>query len=99
MSQQVRSLVLSVLASSALISYQSFQASIAYAGGFEPIEQPPSPHQAVQGQASQEPPAFNLNWQKWSQPDRQGDRICREWQGNVVCLTPQVAQQMGWLRR
>jgi hypothetical protein len=37
-----------------------------------------------------------LNWDKWEKPYWLNNNICRESQGNIICLSPQVARQIRW---
>ena len=37
-----------------------------------------------------------LDWQRWSQPYSQGQAVCRDRTGNLVCLTPAVAKKLYW---
>ncbi|HEY9833557.1 MAG TPA: hypothetical protein V6D26_23600 [Stenomitos sp.] len=37
-----------------------------------------------------------LNWDKWEKPYWLNNNICRESQGNIICLSPQVARKIRW---
>jgi hypothetical protein len=37
-----------------------------------------------------------LNWDKWENPYWLNNNICREREGNIICLSLQIAQQIRW---
>ena len=70
-------------------------ASPAQAGGYdEPIPSTSSPSLAASNEKL--PALFLLNWDKWGNPYWLNNSICRENEGNVICLSPQEAQEMRW---
>jgi hypothetical protein len=102
MNKQIHSLILTILTSFAVISFhhQNFSA---YAGGFDNPSSQYAPHSMsypdmgrMSGQAAQMPQPLKFNWRDWSFPYTVGDRVCREQQGNLVCLTPTTAKKMDW---
>lgn len=40
--------------------------------------------------------SLSLNWQQWEPPYQEGDAICRERHGNIVCLTTESANNLHW---
>jgi hypothetical protein len=70
-------------------------ASKSQAGGYdEPI--PPSIPSLLAAPNGQLPVLSLLNWDKWESPYWLNKSICRESNGNIVCLPPQIAHQFGW---
>ncbi|MBD2329175.1 hypothetical protein [Alkalinema sp. FACHB-956] len=102
MAQKFRPWFITLSASVAVTSFYH-RPPLAHAGGFDaPSSQYPASFtssgdssglNSIQAKA---PKPLNFNWKQWGEPFHQGDRICREQQGNLVCLSPQTAQQMGW---
>ena len=69
--------------------------SKAQAGGYdEPIPSTTSPSIAASNEELSA--LFLLNWDKWGKPYWLNNSICRESQGNIICLSPQVARQIRW---
>ena len=102
MTQRLRPKLITLFAGFAVALFEH-QMPSAYAGGFDgPSNQypsfptQPSKVQGIDSLQSKTVQPLNFNWQQWSQPYQQGDRICREQYGNIVCFTPQTAQKMGW---
>jgi hypothetical protein len=70
-------------------------ASPAQAGGSdEPIPSTTSRSTTASNEKLSE--LFLLNWDKWGTPYWLNSSICRESQGNIVCLSPQEAQEIRW---
>jgi hypothetical protein len=69
--------------------------SKAQAGGYDkPIPSSISPSLTA---PNQQLPVFSLlNWDKWENPYWLNNNICRESQGNIICLSPKIAQQVRW---
>lgn len=58
---------------------------------------PPSPPPAINNRTS----PFNIdlsiiNWDKWGQAYWLNQNICREMNGNLICLSPQTTRQIRW---
>jgi hypothetical protein len=69
--------------------------SKAQAGGYdEPI--PSSTSRSTAASNEKLPALFLLNWDKWGNPYWLDNSLCRESQGNIICLSPQVARQIRW---
>lgn len=65
------------------------------AGGYDkPI--PPTTLPLLAASNEQLPVFSLLNWDKWGNPYWLNNSICRESQGNIICLSPQVARQIRW---
>ncbi len=70
-------------------------ASPAQAGGYdEPI--PSTSSRSIAASNEKLPALFLLNWDKWGTPYWLNNSICRESEGNIVCLFPQEAQEIRW---
>jgi len=70
-------------------------ASPAQAGGYdEPI--PSTSSRSIAASNEKLPALFLSNWDKWGTPYWLNNSICRESQGNIICLSPQVARQIRW---
>jgi hypothetical protein len=85
--------------SGSLIFWQLFVflvlTSKAQAGGYDkPILSSPSPSPTAPNE--QLSALSLLNWDKWESPYWLHNNICRESQGNVICLSPQLARQLRW---
>lgn len=67
----------------------------AQAGG---REQPvPTPNSSSPKQPDEQLPTLSLlNWDRWGSPYWLSDKICRENQGNIICLSPELARQVRW---
>ncbi|MEP0873111.1 hypothetical protein NDA01_25440 [Trichocoleus desertorum AS-A10] len=37
-----------------------------------------------------------FDWRHWSQPYSKGDNLCREHDGNIVCLTLEALKKLRW---
>lgn len=97
MNKLYRPYILAVFTSVAIISHHAVQAPNAFAGGFDNSGIPASESLMPDGKKQKVQPPLNFDWKRWSKPYIQSTNVCREYQGNIVCFTPQVAQQMGWL--
>ncbi|MCY6494266.1 hypothetical protein [Leptolyngbya sp. GGD] len=42
------------------------------------------------------PKPVNFDWKTWEVAPSSNDQVCRESQGNLVCLDAQTAQRLGW---
>ncbi len=56
-----------------------------------PQEPPP-----VESQRSPQPGLNVLNWQYWSKPYLRDGLICRDYNGNIICVSPDSAKRMLW---
>lgn len=95
--KRYRLYVLAALTSLAIALYHAEQAPKAFAGGFDRPGMGDSESVMPDGKPKKLEPPLNFDWRRWSRPYMQGAQMCRAYHGNVVCLTPQIAQQMGWL--
>lgn len=78
----------------------SYEPSV-QAGGFELNEEGSSQKDSVEIRPSslqdqREPSSQLLNWKDWSQPYIDRDNVCRENNGNIVCLSAESARYMHW---
>jgi hypothetical protein len=68
--------------------------SPAYAGGFDNPSSTSQAESVDNPSSSKSSPVFN--WKKWSKPFYKNQSVCREYIGNVICLTPQAAKKVNW---
>lgn len=70
-------------------------AAKAQAGGYD--ESTPSITSPSLAAPDRQSPVISLsNWDKWETPYWLNSNICRENNGNIICLSPQIARQMRW---
>lgn len=65
--------------------------SKAYAGGSRPSEIPPA-----EGINSNSAVLNILDWNKWNNPYWLNGYICRTYNANLICLTPEAAKNLRW---
>ena len=37
-----------------------------------------------------------FSWSLWSKPYLEGDRMCRQYHGDIVCFSPGFSKQLNW---
>ena len=94
--KQFRPYFLAAVTTVAIVLHHAAQPPSASAGGFDDPAMTDMESLMMNGKTEKGQLPLNFDWQRWSQPYALGGQMCREYQGNVVCFTPQVAQQMGW---
>lgn len=94
---EIKNILLSFLGSIFFCNWFIFFVLIskAQAGGYdEPI--PPTTSSSPTAPNEQIPTLSLLNWNEWGNSYWRNDMICRENNGNVICLSPQLARQLRW---
>lgn len=97
MDKLYRPYILAAFTSMGIIFHHAAHPPSAFAGGFDNPGIPATESLMPDGKKQKVQAPFSFDWKHWSQPYIQSKNMCREYQGNIVCFTPQVAQQMGWL--
>jgi hypothetical protein len=73
-----------------------FLAEKSDAGGGEGEGEPVTPEVEVRPKKERINATANFNWDKWSQPYWWNNYICRDKSSQIVCLSSQRAQNLGW---
>jgi hypothetical protein len=96
MNKQIRLLFSTISVTVGVVICQSNFTLPTYAGGVDAPSMQHSGLHMMNNQNTKSQPSFDFDWKRWSQPYMKGDLICREMQGNTICLTSQAAKQMKW---
>lgn len=94
--KQYRLYFLAVSTSLAIALHHAAQSPSASAGGSDDLRMTETEEPMLESISEKGGLPLNFDWKRWSQPYTQCEQTCREYQGNVICLTPQIAYKMSW---